>query len=390
MPQFKKNADGYFKKSIVVGRLPNGNQKREIVRSKSLPEFREMVQRAENLRKFGYDFDAKDLTVEQWAYKWLDTYKRPKVREHCAETYEINLRLHILPYIGHLKISDVKSFMLQDVLNRQKGKSKSNTQKIMFCLRQIFKQAYINGVIVQDVSMGLTLPETTQGSRRPLTPKEKEAVIAVAQNHRAGLWVLSILCCGLRPEETVPLMWSDLNLAEGKEQMIVQRAAEWKKGKAQIKGLKGKDGKKGEEAIRKIPIPPLLAEKLKKEPRKGLYVFSPARSDGMLSQQNVKRLWASFHRDVDIFMGAKLYRNAIVNHAFDEKVTPYFLRHTYATDLFEMGIDLKTAQYLLGHSNIKTTADIYTHFTERSIEKAGDILRGNFASRGQNGDKNQG
>ncbi len=387
MPQYRKNKDGYFKKSIVVGRLPNGHQKREVVRSKNLAEFKEMVQRAENLRKFGYDFDAKNMTVEQWSKKWMDIYKKPKVREHCAETYEINLRLHILPYIGHLKISDVKSFMLQDVLNKQKGKSKSNTQKIMFCLRQMFRQANINGIIVQDVSLGLTLPETTEGIRRPLTPDEKKAVLAVAQVHRAGLWVLSMLSCGLRPEETVPLMWSDLDLTDGKETMTVQRAVEWVKGKAKIKGLKGKTGKKGEEAIRKIPIPPFLADKLKSEPRKGLYVFTPAQSDGMLSLQNVKRMWASFHRDVDIHMGAELYRNAIKKHVFDKKVSPYFLRHTYATDLFEMGVDLKTAQYLLGHSNIKTTADVYTHFTERSIEKAGDILRGNFKGGDKKGTK---
>ncbi len=37
------------------------------------------------------------------------------------------------------------------------------------------------------------------------------------------------------------------------------------------------------------------------------------------------------------------------------------LRHTYATNLYRAGIDLKTAQYLLGHSTIQMTANIYTH-----------------------------
>ena len=43
------------------------------------------------------------------------------------------------------------------------------------------------------------------------------------------------------------------------------------------------------------------------------------------------------------------------------EITAHHLRHTYATDLFYAGVDIKTCQYLLGHSSIKTTLDIYTH-----------------------------
>ena len=52
-----------------------------------------------------------------------------------------------------------------------------------------------------------------------------------------------------------------------------------------------------------------------------------------------------------------------------------------------MGVDLKTAQYLLGACYIKTTANIYTHFMDRSLEHAENIIRGHFSIRGQSGDK---
>lgn len=388
---YKKNKDGYYRASIVTGYTVDENgkpkQKRETVRSKSLADFKEKVKAAENLRDKGYDFDAKNMTVEQWAWKWLNAYKKPKVSTAHAEAYESKLRLHILPVIGHLLLNDIKPYMLQDVLNKQEGKSTSQVTKIMECLKQIFRKAYENGLIVKDVSMGLETPKTVSGTRRPLTEKERAAVLKIAETHYAGLWVLTMLYCGLRPEETVALMWNDIDFQS--EMMTISRAAAWDKGHPVIKCLKGKDNKQGEEARRTIPIPQPLIERLKIAKRKGIYVFTPVTSDGMMTKTITRKWWKSFHREVDIEMGAKLYRNKIIEHTFPKEITPYYLRHTYATDLFQMGVDLKTAQYLLGHSDIKTTANIYTHFMKRSLSNADSIIKAHYNMRGQTGDKNQ-
>ena len=49
---------------------------------------------------------------------------------------------------------------------------------------------------------------------------------------------------------------------------------------------------------------------------------------------------------------------------------PYCLCHTYCTDLQAKGVPLKTASYLMGHSSIQVTADIYTHITEDALNEA--------------------
>lgn len=385
MAQYVKNKNGYYRASIVTGYVTGEDgkpkQKRVTVRSKNLLDFKEKFKAAQNLHETGYDFDSKDMTVTEWAHKWFETYKKPKVRTGTASSYQIDLRVHILPAIGQYKLTDIKPYMLQEIMNSFSGKSTSNAQKIRICLQQMFKRAYIDGLIVKDVSQGLIMPKTIAGTRRPLTATERKAVLKAAETHRAGLWVLTMLYCGLRPEETVALMWNDIDLTAGNETLTVQRAAEWIHGRASIKCPKGKDKKQGEEARRSIPIPRPLAERLNLEPHKSLYVFTPAQSDEMLTKSDLKKMWHSFHRDVDLLMGVKTYRNKLIEpHMFSAEVTPYYLRHTYATDLFEMGIDLKTAQYLLGHADIETTANICTHFMEKSLDKAGNTIRSHFMS----------
>ena len=76
-----------------------------------------------------------------------------------------------------------------------------------------------------------------------------------------------------------------------------------------------------------------------------------------------------------LFCGCRVYRNELLPpFPLAEDFVPYCLRHTYCTDLQKKGVDIRTAQYLMGHADIQMTANIYTHADQSTITKAAELI----------------
>ena len=153
-----------------------------------------------------------DATVDQWFRRWKEVYKEPSgITPKSLALYDEKYEGYIRPAIGHRKLRDIRDLDLQAILNTQAGKSYSHLSKLRMVLQELFRQARRSRLIVYDPAEGLVLPETSRGSHRTITDKERKHLLAVAQDHPAGLWVLTILYAGLRPGETAALLWSDID-----------------------------------------------------------------------------------------------------------------------------------------------------------------------------------
>lgn len=138
--------------------------------------------------------------------------------------------------------------------------------------------------------------------------------------------------------------------------------------------------------VRKIPIPDDIYVDLL-EHRGELFdsVFTQETTGNRHTQNSRNKAWNSLKKAMDDSMGAKWEKVKAKDGKMRLKKTlsvvapdlvPYCLRHTYCTDLQDKGVSLKTASYLMGHSDISVTANIYTHITDDTLSEAARLING--------------
>lgn len=331
--------------------------------------------------KRGEETISNSMTVDAWYKQWKALYKEPKgLTGKSLGMYDEKYTKYIKPRIGHMKLKDVKDVHLQKILNEQAGMSASHAKKVRMVLQEMFKRARQSRIIVYDPAETLELPTVTEGRRRSITEAERKVILAVAEHHRAGLWVLTLLYTGMRPGETAALTWADVDFEHN--EIHVHAAKE--SGSTAVKGPKTAAG------VRDIPIHSDLAWRLQEAKGQPFSPVFPTQAGNRQNENSLRRLWTGFKRDLDIHMGAKLERNKIIVSKVAPDLTPYCLRHTFCTDLQRAGVPLNVAKELMGHSDIQTTANIYTHRDAGTLHAGIALLDGTGGKVGGNQKKKSG
>lgn len=332
------------------------NDKRYTVRADTLEDlYVKKAKKKESLEKTVIIYDER-TTVDQWAEIVFDTYKRKT--QGLSDTKNRYYK-YISPVIGYKQLINVRDVECQNILNNCAGMSFSHLNKLKQEISFIFKKAVSNQLIQFNPAIDLALPDYVRGSRRSITEKERRHLYEVYKNDSHYLLFILMLECGCRPGEAINLIGRDIDV---KNRLL------------HIRGTKTKN------SDRYVPIPDTLFAAIK-----GTKPFEPIcvnRNGNKHSNSSYTRLYEHLRRDMNISMGCKVVRNALVPpYPLADDFVPYCLRHTYCTDLCKAGIDIRTAQRLMGHANVSVTADIYTHVDMNDIKKAAKLIEAYAASK---------
>ena len=305
----------------------------------------------------------REMLVKDWIKEWMETYKEPSVSPESYTVYQSNIKRHILPAIGNMKVKAVKPAHCQKLLNEMKKKkmSASYLRRVRILLNEIFREAEQNGLTLNNPAERLTIPTGTVRESRALTEYEEAMCRELAESHPFGIVAKLMLDCGLRIGEAAALRWCDVNFQKN----IISVKHTIKRNADSLGPPKTKAG------IRNVPIPAGLASYLKSirgEP----FDFVVNNDSEHLHKSRLYGLWRSYVNDLNILMGCGVDKNgkAIPPYRAATDLRPHYFRHTYCTHLQDAGVPINIARQFMGHSSILVTQKIYTHETDHSFESA--------------------
>ena len=337
----KKRSDGRYCKKVT---LPNGKAKYLYSTASSERE----ANRDFNRQMLAIDTEAKEKTMfckvsDAWASEHFE-----KVEYNTLKGYKPGLR-DADEFFGEYHIEDIMPHHItayRDKLIR-KGFAFKTVKGRMLIINLIMQYAQSEKLIGMNPCQGITLPRNLPRSKRTTQTTVETDLIINNTDTLYGVLAYFYLFTGCRRGEALALEPSDIDLKN--KTVNISKTVVWISSKPYIK-----DHPKTDAGNRDIPLTDRVIELIM--PFMNQEHLFQNEHGGLIDNSQMMRGWNNYRKSTGV------------------SATPHQLRHGYATMLFDAGIDVKTAQRWLGHADLKTTLDIYTHLSESRITHSTDKL----------------
>lgn len=348
--------DGRWEGRVVIGYDDKGLPRTKNVLAKTKAD---CVAKLESLKESVAPANAvkirADMPFGEWVTFWYETCCKPAVRPNTRTGYENNIRLYIRPRLGGIPLNNLTANDFQQFINwmRKDGRSEyresrgdglsDNTVRHCYGLcRRALEKAVAEKLISQNPAKECKLPPARRMEMRLLSREELQKLLIQARAEGYYEVFLLELTTGLRVGELMALQWDDLNFKTG--ELRIERQV------CQIKGELLIQPPKNKASIRTVILPPAVVAALRvyKQTVPSRWMFpSPKKEDAPIAPSVVSHRLAK-----------------ILKHAGCKKVRFHDLRHVFATNALEHGMDVKTLSTIIGHISSATTLNIYAHVTD--------------------------
>ena len=348
--------DGRWEGRVVIGYDDKGLPKTKNVLAKTKTE---CVAKLESLKESVAPATAvkikADMPFGEWVEFWYENYSKPMLRPSSQRSYEDFIRLYIRPKLGSVPLNKLTMNDLQQFFNwmrkdgrtlhresRGGGLSDNMVRNCHSLCRRALEKAVAERLIVKNPIEECKAPPIRRQEMQLLTREELQRLLIQAKDEGYYEVFLLELTTGLRVGELMALQWDDLKLNTG--ELRIERQVYQIKGELLIQPPKNKA------SIRTVILPPAVVAALRmyKQAVSSRWIFpSPKKEDAPIAPSVVSHRLAK-----------------ILKHAGCKKVRFHDLRHVFATNALEHGMDVKTLSTIIGHVSSATTLNVYAHVTD--------------------------
>ena len=211
----RQRPDGRWEARYSAGFHPGtGKQIQKSIYGKTQKEVRQKLNQIITELDQGTYVTPSKMTVEAWMLTWLQDYIG-NVKPHTRRAYEDRIKLHVIPALGAVKLTDLTPPMVQRFVNdlgkerrNKKALSPKTIKNIHGVLHRALLQAVIIGYIRSNPADHCTLPRVVRPNIKPMDDNTISKFIEAVKGERYEDLFLITLFTGLRQGEVLGIQWN--------------------------------------------------------------------------------------------------------------------------------------------------------------------------------------
>ncbi len=349
----------------------------------NLKELKNDFEKRKAEAKQGVDKKLSNITLDEWFEEWFARYKAPHVKETSIAPMKRKYCANYGRLIGNMKVVDIRNMDIQDVINtmQREGRATSSMRDALGRVRECLECAKNNHIISENPCFNIIVPwENVSKERRFLSQDEQNRFLRQVEDNWYKEMFYIMFLTGMRIGEVGGLKWEDVDFKNKCININRSLSCEYESGVKTVRLTKPKT----HNSYRKIPFmgeaEEMLLSQKKKQNKIKKDLGKRYRSNGEFSDLVFVTSMGSpvfrYHAEKEV---KKVVKAINEQEAFDsvreqrephyfEDLYPHAIRHTFCSRCFQLNMNPKVVQKLMGHQHYSTTIDIYTHVMQDDID----------------------